>query len=326
MEQALIRSGEHRVTVLGAGVMGPGIALTFLLKGFDVSLCDVSEKALQDGAVSVERSLRLRVEENMLTVNEAAAARSRLQTRLGVDAGVADADLVVEAVPEKKEIKRAVYASVQNHGKPNAVIWSNTSTLDVYQLVEPAMLSRIVIAHWFAPPDIVPLVEVVRAPGRENEALTDATVALLKSLGKTTVTLNKLVNGFVINRLQRLLGREIFYLLEEGVISAEDLDLAVRTSLAPRMQLLGLVQRYDFTGLDLSVRNLRDKEFVEAPFQESPPSLMEKVDAGHLGVSTGRGFYDYQGRDRLSLQEERDRHLLRICARLGDYVSDPKPI
>src|SRR5690606_11647619 len=114
------------------------------------------------------------------------------------------------------------------------------------------------------------------------------TLAILRAVGKAPIRLNKMINGFVINRIQRLMGREILYLLEAGVVSAEDLDLAVRASIAPRMQVLGVVQRYDFTGLNLSLRNFEDPDFQDPPPEAGPNHLRQHVEAGRLGVSSGQ--------------------------------------
>ncbi len=317
--------GTSRVAVLGGGVMGPGITQVFAEAGFDVDLCELNAHALKKGLASLKESLQLKVELGLITKELALASLARTTGNIGSDDALKRANLVIEAVTENKAIKKEVYLRVQKLCNPDTVVWSNTSTLDVFSLAESGMRERLVVAHWFAPPHIVPLVEVVGDPCTKN-GLVDETVSLLKALGKTPVKLNKFVNGFVINRLQRILGREVFYLLESGVISAEDLDLAVRTSLAPRMQVLGVVQRCDYTGLNLSLRNLQDTDFIDAPVDPEPSILKTLVDDGHLGVTTGKGFYDYQGRSTLTLQRERDIRLWQVMQGLGDLVSDPKPI
>jgi len=323
-EKAFI-PGISRVAVLGGGVMGPGITQVFAEAGFEVDLCELNALGLEKGLASLKESLQLKVELGLISKELALSSLARTTGNIGSDDALKRADLVIEAVTENKAIKKEVYARVQQLSSQDTVLWSNTSTLDVFSLAEPGMRERLVVAHWFAPPHIVPLVEVVGDPSTQS-GLVDETVTLLKALGKTPVKLNKFINGFVINRLQRILGREVFYLLESGVISAEDLDLAVRTSLAPRMQVLGVVQRCDYTGLNLSLRNLQDTDFIDAPINSEPGILKDLVDHGHLGVTTGKGFYDYEGRSTLELQRERDIKLWQVMQGLGDLVSDPKPI
>jgi 3-hydroxybutyryl-CoA dehydrogenase len=128
--------------------------------------------------------------------------------------------------------------------------------------------------------------------------------------------MEKYVPGFAINRIQRHLGREIFFLLDEGYISPEDLDLAVKASIAPRMMVLGLVQRYDFTGLDLSARNLLDERFFDPPIDNRPKALQSRIDKGDLGVKTGRGFFDYSDRELTEVLKQRDRQLIRVVENL----------
>ena len=167
------------------------------------------------------------------------------------------------------------------------MLTSTTSYLDIYEVVPPRRLPNTVIAHWFAPPHIVPLVEVVKGEMTSEETVV-AVVALLRRLGKTPVVMERFVPGFCINRLLRSIGREVFFLLDNGYVTPEQLDLAVKSSLVPRAMVLGFVQRYDFTGLDLSLANLRNPHYVEPPRVDAPPSLATRVERGELGVKTGK--------------------------------------
>lgn len=319
------RPGTSRVAVLGAGVMGPGIAQVFAEHGFDVDLCDPSAVAAQRAMATLRESLELKRGLCMVDAVAADAALSRVSAHTDNAEALGRADLVVEAVFEDAEVKRSVYETVVAQAPPHAVVWSNTSTMNVFELTPAALRPRLVVAHWFAPAHILPLVEVV-GDGQTDPRLVDETLLVLRGLGKAGVRLEKFVPGFIINRLLRALGREAFHLLESGVISVENLDTAVRTSLAPRMQVLGLMQRYDYTGLGLSMRNLSDPRFVDAPVDLDPPALRSRVERGELGVATGKGFYDYAGRNVLELQKTRDARLWQVVNALGDLVSDPRPI
>jgi len=135
-------------------------------------------------------------------------------------------------------------------------------------------------------------------------------------MNKIPMVLERFIPGFVINRILRILGREIFFLIDNGYISPEQLDLAVKTSIAPRMMVLGVVQRYDFTGLDLSLRNLQNKEFFDPPIDNEPKSLIERVQKGDLGVKTGKGFYDYKGKKLEDILRERDFYLFKVLKEL----------
>jgi 3-hydroxybutyryl-CoA dehydrogenase len=317
--------GASRVTVIGAGVMGPGIAQVFAEQGFEVDLCESGQPALDRGMASLKDSLALKVELSLLDDRLSQLALARVTPHYGIEAAVARADLIIEAVTENRTVKKNVYERVDRLAGSDAVVWSNTSTLNVFELAPPALAPRLLVAHWFAPPQILPLVEVVGSP-QGRSGLCEETVTLLRALGKTPVVLEKFIPGFLINRLLRALGRESFNMIESGVVSVEDLDVAVRTSLAPRMQLLGVMQRYDFTGLGLSLRNLADPDMVDAPIDLAPTPLRERVDRGDLGVSSGKGFYDYEGRSMLEMQRQRDRKLWQIMTGLSDLVLTPKPL
>lgn len=317
--------GQSRVAILGAGVMGPGIAQVFAERGFEVDLCDPAKVALEHGIATVRASLDLKVELGMLDEAAAHQALSRIRTQVESRAVLGQAHLIVEAVFENPDVKRSVYDLVHEVASTHAVVWSNTSTMNVFELTAPALRSHMLVAHWFAPAQILPLVEVVGDEQTSGTILSES-IDLLRALGKVPVRLEKFVPGFIINRLLRALGREAFHLLESGVITVENLDAAVRTSLAPRMQVLGLMQRYDYTGLGLSIRNLSDPRFTDAPVDLNPAFLRERVERGEVGVSVGKGFYDYAGRSPLELQRARDVRLWQVVRDLRDLVTDPKPI
>ncbi|MEN3294663.1 MAG: 3-hydroxybutyryl-CoA dehydrogenase [Burkholderiales bacterium] len=317
--------GVSRIAVLGAGVMGPGIAQVFAEHGFDVDLCETGQAAMDRGMASLRDSLQLKVELGYITDRQAAEALARVTPNVGSDNALTSAALVIEAVTENRPIKKEVYARVLQLSGPETVVWSNTSTMNIFELGKPALRSRLLVAHWFAPPQILPLVEMV-ADDQTSKAIMDESIAILRALGKVPVLLDKFIPGFIIPRLLRALGREAFHMIETGVCTVEAMDAAVRTSLAPRMQVLGLMQRYDYTGLNLSMGNLRDPDIVDAPIDLEPRLLKDLVDNGHLGVTTGKGFYDYEGRSTLELQRERDIRLWKVVQGVSDLVSDPKPI
>jgi len=195
-----------------------------------------------------------------------------------------------------------------------SIFASNTSYLNIFRIVPEERLPNTVITHWIAPPHILPLVEVAGDEKTSKHTMEDV-VELLRGIGKKPVVFEKFLPGLAINRILRVIGKEVFALLENGYIKAEELDEAVKASIAPRMMLLGVVQRYDFTGLDLSVKNLQNDPVVDLPAEREPHILLDLVRHGHLGAKTGRGFYDYQGRKFESILRERDDNLLKILQR-----------
>ncbi len=299
------------VCIVGAGLMGSGIAHAFASHGGTVTLYDISQDTLRAAQQTIATSSSMMEQAGSLSAREAASMRSRIDIAPDPAQALGRADIVIEAVSESTETKTAVFRQIAESAPPGAAVWSNTSTLDVFELAPRHLRSRLLIAHWFAPAHILPLVEVVKGDQTEERHVAHA-MQLLSDMGKAPVLLDRYVPGFLINRLLRALGREAFYLIDNGYITAEQLDMAVRASLAPRMVALGVMQRYDFTGLDLSVQNLKNGQFVDAPVDLAPRSLLERVEKGDLGVKTGKGFYDYGSMSVDDASRKRDELLLQI--------------
>ena len=309
----------RRVAVLGAGTMGPGMAQTFAQGGYPVCVWSKWPEEHERALRVVRTNLETFVQHDMLRKAEIEPIAGRLTFTTALEAAVKDADVVVECIIENLEIKKDVFLQLDALCKDDAILASNTSFLNIFEVTPERRQARTVIAHWFAPPQILPLVEVVRGP-KSSDDTVNTTVALLKKVGKTPIVMEKFVPGFAMNRILRILGREIFFLLDNGYITPEQLDLAVKASIAPRMMVLGLVQRYHFTGLDLSARNLENPDFLEPPLDNRPKSLFDLVEEGNFGVKTGKGFFDYSGRKLEDVLRERDDKLLKVLKSLDFLI------
>lgn len=301
----------QNIAVIGLGAMGPGIAQSFAQAGFTVTGFDTNPQAALASAELIKANLATLVEAEMVTSADAASTMERIGYTTSLEEALSGAHIAIEAVSENREIKKSVFEQVDRLASDECYLWSNTSTLNIYELVPSGRRSRSLIVHWFLPPHIIPLVEVVKGEETTPETV-DTALKLLKQQDKLPIVIEKYVPGFIINRILRNLGREAFFLLNEGYISKEDLDLAVKASLAPRMMVLGLIQRYDFTGLDLSARNLLDENFFDPPIESRPAALQSLIDEGHLGVKTGKGFYDYGDKPVAQICQERDQLLLKV--------------
>ncbi|MDP6179193.1 MAG: 3-hydroxyacyl-CoA dehydrogenase family protein [Desulfatiglandales bacterium] len=310
------------IAVIGAGTMGPGLAQVFAQHHYQVRLCDQSEQSLEKARSVTRANLETMVEHDLLEAPEIETVEGHISFTDSLEDAATRAELVVECIAEERESKRKLFEQLDEMCPKNTIFASNTSYLNIFELLAEARLPVTVIAHWFAPPHILPLVEVVRGP-ESSDNTVNVVLELLRKVGKTPVVMEKFVPGFAINRILRILGREIFFLLDNGYITAEQLDLAVKASIAPRMMLLGLVQRYDFTGLDLSAKNLQNKAFIEAPLDKEPKSLLRLVEQGDLGVKTGKGFYDYQSKELEEILHERDSSLLEILKRVEFCLKEP---
>lgn len=300
-----------KIALFGAGTMGPGIAQVFAVAGYEVAMYSRKQETIESGMSVIRANMDTFIKRNLLTREAADKALLKIVPTTSIEAAAKDADLVIESIVEKKDAKKALYDQIDALCPARTIFTSNTSALNIYDVVPERRLPTTVIAHWFAPPHIIPLVEVVLGP-KTGPATVELTVELLKQVDRVPVVMEKFVPGFCINRILRVLGREIFFLLDNGYMSAEQLDLAVKASIIPRAMVLGLVQRYDFTGLDISAKNLENKDFIDPPNDNAPKSLFDLVNRGDLGVKTGKGFFDYTDRPLEQVLAERDEAMLDV--------------
>lgn len=277
------------VAVLGAGTMGNGIAHVFARAGFDVILRDVEERYLQRGMETIGKNLDREVKKGKLSEADKPGVLARLTAVTDLDA-IAKADFVVEAVPEKIEIKRAVLIEADRLLRPGAILSSNTSSISITTL---AALSkrpdRFVGMHFMNPVPIMALVEVIRALQTSEEAFA-TTMELAKKLGKTPVAVND-APGFVSNRVLMPMINEAAYTVMEGVASAEAVDVVMKLGMNHPM---GPLELADFIGLDVCVDIMNVLlEGLGDPKYRACPLLKKYVAAGWLGRKSGRGFFIY---------------------------------
>jgi 3-hydroxybutyryl-CoA dehydrogenase len=279
-----------RVLVVGAGLMGSGIAQVAAVAGWDVTLRDVTQPALDKGMAAVERSLARMVDKQTVTADDRDAALARIATTTDLDAA-ADADLVVEAVFEEVEVKREVFHELDRLANAEAVLATNTSAIPVTTIAAATQRpERVVGTHFFSPVPMMRLVELVRGLRTSDDTLATAR-SFAEDLGKTCIVVERDVAGFVTTRLITALAMEAIALYESGVASAEDIDLACRLGFGHPM---GPLATTDLTGVDI-LRHAALNVYAETGDPKFyPPELLSRmVDAGDLGRKTGRGFFSY---------------------------------
>ncbi|MGE5242802.1 MAG: 3-hydroxyacyl-CoA dehydrogenase NAD-binding domain-containing protein [Betaproteobacteria bacterium] len=277
------------VTVLGAGTMGHGIAHASVMAGYETVMYDVAAAALESGRAAIRSIIRKGVELGKVTADEAAAAENRLSTTNDLAGAVSRADFVVEAAPEKIALKLELLASVERHAPAGAVVASNTSSLSVTEMgAALSNPSRLAGMHFFNPVHKMKLVEIVRAL-ESSDATIRSIEEVAKAMGKETVVVRDSA-GFITSRVNAMIGNEAFFMLQEGVASARDIDKALKLGLNHPMGPFELV---DLVGLDtrLSVLEFLHKSLGEK--YRPCPLLVQHVKAGRLGKKVGKGVYEY---------------------------------
>ncbi|NLO97731.1 MAG: 3-hydroxyacyl-CoA dehydrogenase family protein [Peptococcaceae bacterium] len=311
-----------KIAVLGAGTMGPGIAQMFAMGGYEVTMWTRRESTREQAIKTLRKSLETFVEEDLLPASQLEEVFNRVNFAYTVEDAVKGANFIQETIVENKEAKIELYAKLEACASKDCIIASNTSGLNIFELVPESLLPQMVIAHWYAPPYLIPLVEVVKSEQAPQEYAT-ITVELLEKCGKTPVLMKKFIRGYIANRLQMCLNQEVFYLLDNGYCTPEDIDKAVQASFIPRAVVLGLCKRADFGGLDMTANNFKNKSYTMPPPVDMPKTLAEHIEKGELGFKTGKGFYDYTNVDKEAVLAKRDKQLFEIFKIAKKFMDDP---
>jgi len=283
----------HEISVLGAGTMGHGIAHSFLMGGYSVRLYDVQEAILETGRAHIQKNLELFCEAGLIKKPAIKSALKKLWTTTDLKQAVAEGDFIVEAAPENLELKQDLFQKVESFCKKDAILASNTSSLTLKDMgARVRNKARLVVTHWFNPPHIVPTVEVVRGEETTDEIL-ETTYQLMTKIGKMAVKVNRELPGFIVNRIQVAMAREVFDLYEKGVASAADIDRAVKGSFGFRLASIGPLLTVDLGGIDVWNKVCQNL-LPQIQSSTEPPKVLQNLAAqGHLGVKSGKGFYNY---------------------------------
>ena len=294
-------ANKPRIAVLGAGLMGHGIGQIFALHGYDVAIYDPVQAALD--------SLRSRIVANLRDLGEDQSAAERVTPCAAIADAVRDADYVVEAALENLEVKQQLFAEVERHAREDAILASNTSVIPITQIMQGvANGARTLGTHWWNPPFLVPLVEVI-GTDRTSAAMIDWTMQLHKGIGKTPVHVKKDVPGFVGNRLQHALWREAISLVEQGICDAETVDVVVKASFGRRLAVLGPIENADMVGLDLTLA-IHQTVLPAIDSRPAPSPLLKKlIGEGKLGFKTGEGLRKWSAGEQAALRLKVLQHL-----------------
>ena len=298
------------VAVLGAGVMGRGIATAYAQFGYDVFLYDTSSEALQAAQKQIQSDVTLMRQEGMLQASENVDTHSRLHYTTDLKSALANAWLVTESIPEIIEFKITLLRDVESIVSQDVIITSNTSSLALSDLVADMKYpERLLVTHFFNPAHLVPLVEIV-STNKTSKDVLQKVVETIRRLQKVPVLLRKDIAGFIGNRLQAALVREAFHLLESGVASAKDIDRALRFGPGFRWAFMGCFETVDYGGIDVW-EHVCDNLFPTlSDSKVSPQTLHALYESGNLGTKTGNGLYDYTPETIVERIRERDRSFI----------------
>lgn len=277
---------NRQTAVIGAGLMGHGIALVLARAGQYVRITDPTDAA--------RASVSERIASSLKAMGEPIETIPKILKKIEICASTADtvhdAEVVFEAAPEKLELKQTIFAEIEAHAPETCILASNTSVMPITKIMSQLRLKgRAVGTHWWNPPHMIPLVEVVSTEWTEG-AVVDDMMALLADAGKTPVRVNKDVPGFIGNRLQHALWREAISLVENGICDAESVDTVIKASFGRRLAVLGPLENADLVGTDLSL-DIHENVLFDLESRQGPSPYLEQLVAdGRLGMKSGEGF------------------------------------
>ena len=301
---------DRQIAVIGVGLMGHGIALTFAKAGWQVTITDPSDEMLRSAGDRIAESLRLLGASD----SEVSKAVDRIEPCDSVRAAVDGAACVFEAAPERLALKKAIFAEVEEFAPADATLASNTSVIQITTIMaDLKSRHRALGTHWWNPPHMIPLVEIVKTEWTDPDC-AEAMHVMLSEAGKAPVMVERDVPGFIGNRLQHALWREAISLVEKGVCTAETVDEVVKASFGRRMAVLGPLENADLVGIELTQdihrQVLFDLEAAPAP----SPYLQELLDQRRTGMAAGAGFRDWRDGDLAATNARVAEHLTKLEA------------
>jgi 3-hydroxybutyryl-CoA dehydrogenase len=302
----------QNITIIGAGLMGHGIAQEFAQAGYQVTLNDLNNDLLQNARNRIRTNFDMMEREHMCEPGQGDHALSHIHTETDLGKAVSNADLVIEAMTENLDIKLPLYKELDARCPTHTILASNSSSYMPSKMATATQRpDKVIGTHYFNPPFLIPLVEIIRSAQTSDETAT-LIFDLMTNIGKTPVMVEKELPGFIANRIQAAVWREILSLVEDGVATPQDIDLVVKNSIGRRWAVAGPFEITELTNLKQKQAILKELFPTLASFSDVPDILNEKVERGDLGVTTGKGFYDWTPESTQALKERIAKALIEI--------------
>ena len=297
-----------RIGVIGAGLMGHGIALIFAKGGHEVSVYDPNLESLNALEKRVTDSLKVMG----IHTQEISQILSLIKKPSSMESAVKEAEVIIEAAPEKLELKQNIFAEIEIHAPTNSILASNTSVIQISKIMKNlSSKHRALGTHWWNPPHLIPLVEVIRTEWTDNSVI-EKMVSILSSIGKTPVRVEKDVPGFIGNRLQSALWREAISLVENGICDAEAVDTVVKESFGRRLAVLGPLENADLVGTDLTL-DIHNQVLFDLEARKGPsPYLENLVNNQKFGMKSGTGFRKWTPQETEDVRIRLSEYLIKL--------------
>jgi len=284
------------IAIIGTGMIGASMAVLFSANRYRTKMLAVNEAEAASGLARYEQNFRELVSKEIVTGKQASACRKYLEVTQSY-ADISDADVILECVVEKLDVKYSVYEQIEANCSGYKVIGSSTSAISPDDLCKGLRAKeKLAVTHPYNPPHLVPCIEIVGSEQTDEQVITLLN-DLFRSVGRAPVVMSKSAPGFVANRLQHALCREAIYMVEQGIATPEAIDKALMTSFAPRYTSVGIFEHFDYAGLDM-MRSVQEYLFPSlCNADKAQDLLLDRCNSGDLGVKTGKGVYDWSKKD-----------------------------
>ena len=313
------------ILVVGAGVMGGAIAQVFAANGYQTVMADLKQEFLDNALKRIDANIAGMKEESLADDSYSEAVKANLSTILNsqIPEEASKFDLVVEVIFENKEAKHDLYKILSDHCRPDCIFASNTSGMDVFGVTEDIMKNpqRLIITHWFNPPHLMKIIEVVKGPKTSDET-AEAVRALLEACGKKPAVLNKFMPGFIVNRMATVICRELYYMVEQGWVSPQDAENALKYTDGLRWSFEGPLELWDFVGLEIPIAVAADVMPTLCSQTDSIPLGNKLIAEGKTGVRAGEGMLGKYPSDVDAYVKKRNRHIVEMYKMMNKLESE----